>query len=765
MEKIIFRYLLRRFTAITLLLTAFVFISDALNAQVPTIISFSPSNGAIGTLITITGTNLGSPTAFTIGGTTAIVVSNTGTQLVGLVMPGTVTGTVSVTTVGGAATGIGNFTVIPTSFPNIQQGSKLVGIGAVNSPYGVWQGYAVSISSDGNTAIVGGTYDNSDIGAAWVYTRSGGAWTQQGNKLVGSGGMAGPLQGVSVSISSDGNTAIVGGHNDGSGVGAAWVYTRSGGIWTQQGSKLVGTGAIGPSDQGFSVSISADGNTAIVGGYLDNGNAGAAWVYTRSGGIWTQQGSKLVGTGAIGVAQQGWAVSISADGNTAIVGGDGDNGNAGAAWVYTRSGGVWTQQGSKLVGSGAIGGAQQGWAVSISADGNTAIVGGQLDNSDVGAAWVYTRSGGVWTQQGNKLVGLGALGVSEQGVSVSISSDGNTAIVGGPGDNNGAGAAWVYTRSGGVWTQQGIKLVGTGAVNAPAYGAEQGFSVSLSSDGNTAIVGGPLDNSYAGAAWVFVSSCTNPTTPTLGASSSINCGAQNTTLNIVTGTLNSATAWQWYSGSCGGTSLGSGTTITDSPASTTTYYARGEGGCVTMGSCDSITVTVNPLPVGETCCDSTIIPSQNVFFTVNPVNISDTYNWTPTEGLSCNSCASPLASPVATTTYYLTITNNEGCQITDRVTITINCGEIFVPDAFSPNGDGINDILYLGVPESCIKDMVFRIYDRWGNNVFKSYDSTNGWDGKYKGKELDNGVFVYELTATDSKNNIIAKKGNISLIK
>src|SRR5262249_35601801 len=82
---------------------------------------------------------------------------------------------------------------------------------------------------------------------------------------------------------------------------AAWVFTRSGGVWSQQGGTLVGTGAVGSAaHQGWSVALSADGNTALVGGRLDNFNAGATWVFTRSGGVWSQQGSKLVGTGAVG---------------------------------------------------------------------------------------------------------------------------------------------------------------------------------------------------------------------------------------------------------------------------------------------------------------------------------------------------------------------------------------------------------------------------------------------------------------------------------
>ena len=127
------------------------------------------------------------------------------------------------------------------------------------------------------------------------------------------------------------------------------MFARSGGVWTQQGDKLVGTGAVGFAAQGRSVALSADGNTAIVSGPDDDPSivdpssvTGALWVFTRSSlGLWTQQGDKLVGTGAVGFAAQGTSVSLSADGNTAIVGGPGDNSPApqshvGAAWIFVR---------------------------------------------------------------------------------------------------------------------------------------------------------------------------------------------------------------------------------------------------------------------------------------------------------------------------------------------------------------------------------------------------------------------------------------------
>jgi hypothetical protein len=386
--------------------------------------------------------------------------------------------------------------VVPApSQSDSQLGSKLVGTGAVGPGE---QGWSVALSADGNTAIVGGVVDNRLIGAAWIFTRNGDIWAQQGSKLVGTGAVGQGGQGFSGALSADGTTAIVGGPYDSSNIGAAWIYSRNGTVWTQQGNKLVGTGAVGSAVQGVSVALSADGNTAIVGGSHDNSSTGAAWVYSRSGGVWTQQGNKLVGTGAVGIAYEGSSVALSGDGNTAVVGGPYDNSSTGAAWVYSRSGGVWTQQGSKLVGAGAVGQPGQGFSVALSADGNAVIVGGFGDNSYIGAAWVFGRNGTVWTQQGNKLVGTGAVGVARQGHSVAISADGNNAIVGGPYDNSYIGAAWVYRRGGTVWSQQGNKLVGTAAMGHP----EQGFSVALSADGNTAIAGGIADNRVTGAAWV-----------------------------------------------------------------------------------------------------------------------------------------------------------------------------------------------------------------------------------------------------------------------
>ncbi len=216
-------------------------------------------------------------------------------------------------------------------------------------------------------------------------------------------------------------------------------------MWTQQGTKLVGTGAIGNNIfQGASVAISSDGNTAFEGGTGDNNNLGAVWVFTRSGNVWTQQGTKLFGTGSVGNNTfQGRSVSTSSDGNTAIEGGYGDNSTTGAVWIFTRSGGIWTQQGPKLVATGEIGHGYFGLPCVISSNGNNAVVGASLDSTGTGAVWVFNRSNGIWTQQGTKLIGTGAVGGATQGISVAISSEG-TLIEGGNADNTFTGAVWVF---------------------------------------------------------------------------------------------------------------------------------------------------------------------------------------------------------------------------------------------------------------------------------------------------------------------------------
>ena len=496
------------------------------------VLSFSPSSGAVGSLVTLSGTDFSAATSVSIGGVTAILVNKSTTDLTAMVMPGASNGQVSYTDSTGTTTISGTFNVSLTGVPATPQGlNKLVASGQTGAGAGpdgggantpAEQGYSIAVSADGNTAVVGGPTDQSDsgvpnFGAAWVYTRdSSGAWAQQAKLFDATAGSA--QQGWSVAVSADGNTAVVGGPYDNNTVnnvamtadGAAWVYTRSGTTWAMQ-QKLVASDASSYTNQGNSVAVSADGNTAVVGGDMDNGGNGAAWVWTRSGTTWTQQ-SKLFDASAPASIQQGWSVAVSADGSTVLVGGpydyDSNYNLIGAAWVYTLSNGTWMPQGkltdaSDLSGNCAgMTGPCQGWSVALSADGNTAVVGGPSENSGTGAAWVYTRSGGTWTQPGSKLpTGTGTVGPAQQGISVAVSADGTTAVVGGNTDSSNVGAAWVYALSGGTWTQPPNNEL---SASDATVASNQGYSVALSADGSTAMVGGYKDSGNVGAAWPYI---------------------------------------------------------------------------------------------------------------------------------------------------------------------------------------------------------------------------------------------------------------------
>ena len=286
-------------------------------------------------------------------------------------------------------------------------------------------------------------------------TNNSGSNHSQFAKLLASDGADGDYFGCSVSISSDGNTVIIGAYGDndkGSESGSAYIYTRSGSTWTQQSKLLASDGAA--SDQfGWSVSISSDGNTAIVGAYRDDdkgSNSGSAYIYTRSGSTWNQQAKLVPSDGATG-DWFGYSVSISGDGNTAIVGAQYDDDkdtNSGSAYIYTRSGSTWTQQAKLLASDGAYND-YFGWSVSISSDGNTAIVGAREDNDYRGSAYIYTRSGSTWTQQAKLLASDGDTAGDQFGCSVSISGDGNTAIVGAYWDDDkgtNSGSAYIFVR-------------------------------------------------------------------------------------------------------------------------------------------------------------------------------------------------------------------------------------------------------------------------------------------------------------------------------
>ena len=141
------------------------------------------------------------------------------------------------------------------------------------------------------------------------------------------------------------------------------------------------------------------------------------------------------------------------------------------------------------------------------------------------------------------------------------------------------------------------------------------------------------------------------------------------------------------------------------------------------------------------------------------------YSWSPPSTLSCTNCQNPIASPTITTTYTVTVSDAFGCFETDTVTVFVDilCGELFIPNAFSPNGDNANDTFY--VRGNCIKYMDFQIYNRWGEKVFYSNDQAKGWDGIWRGEPCESATFTYFMSALLLDGSSVKKQGTISLVK
>ncbi len=176
----------------------------------------------------------------------------------------------------------------------------------------------------------------------------------------------------------------------------------------------------------------------------------------------------------------------------------------------------------------------------------------------------------------------------------------------------------------------------------------------------------------------------------------------------------------------------------------------------------TVTVQADTIPVVTVSPDVTISLGSS---TTLQGSGTGSYLWMPSTGLSCSSCPNPTAAPTNTTTYCLAITGFSGCRDSAcvKVTVDLTCGEAFVPNFFSPNGDGVNDLLC--VYGSCIQELSFSIYDRWGEKVFETKDPGFCWDGTFRGQSMNTAVFAYYLQATLRNGQTVTGKGNISLVR
>jgi IPT/TIG domain len=314
--------------------------------------------------------------------------------------------------------------------------------------------------------------------------------------------------GSSVALSSDGSVAVISAQN------SAYVFTRSGSAWNRQATL----------PDGGAAALSADGNTALIGGR-------ASHIFIRSGSTWTEQATlsggangsalsadgntALMGNGAVftragkswsvqATLTEGETVALSADGSTALIG-TGGHGSIRTLTIFARSGSTWTRQFEERSGEpNPPYATTYASSAALSADGNTAVMGivgllGDTIEEGASSAVLFTRSGSTWTRQEEFAAGA----------SVGLSADGNTALLGAPvfcGVSRcwlgPPGQAFAFTRSGTTW-DQGQRLEACEVTNRLRFeGFAYGEAVALSADGSTALIGDRSHHSQ-GAAWFF----------------------------------------------------------------------------------------------------------------------------------------------------------------------------------------------------------------------------------------------------------------------
>jgi hypothetical protein len=339
----------------------------------------------------------------------------------------------------------------------------------------------VSVAISGTTALVGAPGSAKDAGRAYVFTETAAHWNEVA-ELKGSDTVASDFFGYSVAIS--GTTAVVSAPGFAKNAGRAYIFARTATGW-KQAAELKGSDTVAGDYFGDSLAIS--GATTFVGADGHAKSAGRAYVFTNVATGW-EQVAELKGSDTVAGDGFGYAVAIS--GTTVIVGAPDHAKDAGRAYVFTDATAGW-KQAAELKGSDTV--AKNGFGVSVAISGMTAIAGAPGFSKAAGRAYVFAKTGGVWTQA-RELKGLDTVASDDFGYTVAISNA--TAVAGAPGFSKAAGRAYVFTNTATGW-KQAAKMKGSDTVAADYFG----YSVAIS--GTTAIVGADGHAKSAGRAYLF----------------------------------------------------------------------------------------------------------------------------------------------------------------------------------------------------------------------------------------------------------------------
>jgi FG-GAP repeat protein/fibronectin type III domain protein len=348
------------------------------------------------------------------------------------------------------------------------------------------------VSLSGDTAVVGAPLRDdlgTDSGSAYVFVRSGTAWSPQAKLTASDGGPGDQFGSPSIS----GDIVVIGAPADDGGRGSAYVFVRSGATWSQE-AKL--TASDGASGDRFGGSVAIHEATILVGATGVSNRKGAAYVFVRSGSTWSHEANL---TALDGVPGDLFGV-VSLSGDTAVIGAQGHDFAKGIAYVFTRDGTAWSEQANLAASDGIYG---DGFGLGVSLSGDTAIVAAPFGNgvgydSKKGAAYVFTRSGTTWSQEA-KLTASDATADDSFG---QPAVDGGIAVIGSAGDDDqgvSSGSAYIFVRTGTTWSQEA-------KVQASDGGPLRRYGTTVALSGSLVIVGAPGDNTHgpnAGAAYAL----------------------------------------------------------------------------------------------------------------------------------------------------------------------------------------------------------------------------------------------------------------------
>jgi len=608
--------------------------------------------------------------------------------------------------------------------------------------YTYWLGNLVSqiknimdIDDSGNVYITGTS------GADIATVKFNAAGAQQWASIY-----SGPGQdyGMAITVDGSGNVYVTGVHGKG-GFPKDLVAIKYNSAGVEQWARTYnGTSSGGNDvDGGLAITVDASGNVYVTG--ESNNSAtnfdGITIKYDAAGNeLWAS-----IYTG--GFQARCYSVAVDDNGNVYVTGSQASNWNGLFVVKYNSSGveqWVYTDN-----SSGAIASGDAGNEVMVDGSGNIYVTGAAKSTPPSGGGthdystinlnaagepqWTATFDG-IGTQAWNH----------DDAKSMALDANGNIFITGKSGSSN-------YVTL--VYNSEGIsQWYATYSVNQIHTSANQGIAVD---DNCCFYITGAKNNGGLDYDFLTIKYCIpNVLIADFLASDTSICGSE--CISFFDLSDSTASSWQWsFPGATPSTSS------LQNPANicydTPGFYdvtLVAAGGCATDTKVKPAYIETKQLPIVDIGNDTTICTNEPL--QLNAGNPGSTYQWSTGE-------ISQTITIDTSGTYGLRVTHANGCQ--DSATIVVNIGNcyLFIPNSFSPNGDGVNDVLF--VRASGIKNILLRIYNRWGEKVFETNDITQGWDGTYKGKELSPGVFVYYIKGVFEETTSIYQKGNVTLIR